>query len=57
MKILKKRLPKKWEMSCGILANLATELNLSLEEIASLNIKKLSSRKERGRLRGSGNER
>jgi hypothetical protein len=44
-------------MSCGILANLATELNLSLEEIASLNIKKLSSRKERGRLRGSGNER
>lgn len=39
------------------LAQLATELNLSLEEIAALNIKKLQSRKERGELHGSGDER
>ncbi len=39
------------------LSNLATELNLSLEEIASMNLEKLDSRKERGMLHGSGDDR
>jgi len=39
------------------LSQLATELNLSLDEIASLNIKKLYSRKERGQLHGNGDNR
>jgi len=39
------------------LAQLATELNLSLEEIAKGNIEKLFSRKERGVLHGSGDNR
>ncbi len=39
------------------LAQLSTELNLSLEEIASLNLEKLNSRKERGVLNGSGDNR
>lgn len=38
-------------------SQLATELNLSLEEIVSLNIEKLKSRKERGQLHGSGDNR
>lgn len=36
-------------------AAIAMEFNLSLSEIASANIEKLRSRKERGTLRGSGN--
>ncbi|MEK7624417.1 MAG: nucleoside triphosphate pyrophosphohydrolase family protein [Patescibacteria group bacterium] len=39
------------------LSQLATEMELSLEEIASLNIEKLKSRKERGALHGSGDNR
>lgn len=39
------------------LAQLATELNLSLDEIAWYNIEKLFSRKERGALNGSGDNR
>jgi len=34
------------------LSQIATELDLSLDEIASSNIEKLSSRKERGKLSG-----
>jgi NTP pyrophosphatase (non-canonical NTP hydrolase) len=39
------------------LANLATEIGLSLEEIARANLKKLASRKKRGKLHGSGDNR
>jgi NTP pyrophosphatase (non-canonical NTP hydrolase) len=39
------------------LAQISTELGLSLEEIASENIKKLQSRKERGVLGGGGDNR
>jgi hypothetical protein len=35
-------------------AVLASDLGLSLEEIARRNLQKLSSRQERGRLEGSG---
>jgi NTP pyrophosphatase (non-canonical NTP hydrolase) len=38
-------------------AQIATELDLSLEEIAKANIAKLQSRKERGSLSGSGDMR
>jgi NTP pyrophosphatase (non-canonical NTP hydrolase) len=40
-----------------MLANLAHELELSLDEIAIENIKKLKSRQERGVLGGSGDNR
>jgi NTP pyrophosphatase (non-canonical NTP hydrolase) len=39
------------------LANLAYELNTSLDYIAEQNIKKLASRRERGVLKGSGSDR
>jgi len=39
------------------IAQVATELHLSLEDIASNNIEKLFSRKERGQLHGSGDNR
>lgn len=39
------------------LAQLSTELGFSLEEVACLNIEKLRSRKERGKLSGSGDNR
>lgn len=39
------------------LSQLATELGLSLEEVAQKNLKKLSSRKQRGVLKGSGDNR
>jgi NTP pyrophosphatase (non-canonical NTP hydrolase) len=39
------------------LAQVAEEFNLSLEEVAENNIEKLRSRKERGVLRGQGNNR
>jgi len=39
------------------LAQIATELNLSLEEIAKVNLEKLKSRKERNQLYGSGDNR
>lgn len=38
-------------------AQLSTELGLSLEEVAELNIEKLKSRAERGVLHGSGDNR
>ena len=39
------------------LSQLATEVELSLEEIAALNISKLQSRKDRGQLHGTGDNR
>jgi len=39
------------------LAQIATELGLSLDEIASNNIQKLKSRKKRNKLHGSGDNR
>ena len=39
------------------LAQLATEFNLDLNDVAETNIEKLQSRKERGVLGGSGDER
>src|SRR6056297_437791 len=39
------------------LSQLARELGLSLEDIANFNIEKLQSRKERGKLKGSGDNR
>ena len=38
-------------------AQVATELDLSLEEIAEFNLEKLFSRKERGKLSGEGDDR
>ena len=38
-------------------AETASQLNLSLGQIADINIEKLYSRKERGKLQGSGDER
>ncbi|MDP2704031.1 MAG: nucleoside triphosphate pyrophosphohydrolase family protein [bacterium] len=38
-------------------SQVATELNLSLDEIAEKNIEKLFSRKERGVIKGSGDSR
>ncbi|RJO60247.1 hypothetical protein C4544_05755 [candidate division WS5 bacterium] len=38
-------------------AQLSTELGLSMEEVAETNIEKLYSRMERGKLQGSGDER
>jgi len=39
------------------LANLATDLKLSLDEIAKHNLLKLSDRKKRGKLQGNGDNR
>ena len=39
------------------LANIACELEVNLEDIAQANIEKLYSRKERGVLKGSGDDR
>ncbi len=39
------------------LSQLSTELNLSLSDIAELNIEKLQSRRARGTLHGSGDDR
>lgn len=38
-------------------ANVARYLNVSLSEVAEINIEKLSSRKKRGKLHGEGDER
>lgn len=38
-------------------ANLAADLGLSLEEVATTNLEKLASRKERGVIGGSGDDR
>ena len=42
---------------CWYISNLASELGFSLEEIAQMNLDKLYSRKERGKLQGSGDNR
>jgi len=39
------------------LAELATRLDISLDDIAEVNIEKLSSRKEHGTIKGSGDNR
>ncbi|MCS6961396.1 MAG: nucleoside triphosphate pyrophosphohydrolase family protein [Deltaproteobacteria bacterium] len=39
------------------LSNLCSELKISLDEVAKKNLEKLLSRKERGKLRGSGDNR
>lgn len=39
------------------LAQISTEIGLSLDEVASSNIEKLASRKERNKLAGSGDNR
>lgn len=39
------------------LAQLATELGLTLQEVAEANLQKLQSRQQRGKLGGSGDER
>ncbi len=39
------------------ISSLSTELNIDLEEVAKENIEKLSSRKKRNKLSGSGNNR
>jgi NTP pyrophosphatase (non-canonical NTP hydrolase) len=39
------------------LAQLSTEFGFPLEDVASLNLEKLASRKERGMLHGSGDNR
>lgn len=38
-------------------AQIATELKLSLDKIAQINIKKLTSRMERGKIKGNGDDR
>ncbi len=54
---IKKELSKELGDVLWYLSNLSTELGLSLEEIAFLNIDKLKSRQNRGKLRGSGDNR
>lgn len=54
---VKEQLKKEMGDVLWYLAQLATELDLSLGEIAKSNIEKLESRLERGRLHGSGDER
>jgi len=39
------------------ISNLATELNLSLDDIAKKNLDKLMDRKRRGKIHGSGDNR
>lgn len=53
----KKELAKELGDVLWYLSQLITELNLSLDKVASLNIDKLSSRKERDILHGSGDNR
>ena len=60
-----KKPSKKWKKDLGkeigdvlwFSAQLATELDISLLDIAEENIKKLKSRKKRGKLKGSGDNR
>lgn len=54
---IKRELTKELGDVLWYLAQLATELGLSLEDIAADNVKKLSFRQDRGRLRGSGDNR
>ncbi len=56
-RVAKEELSKELGDVLWYLAQIATEISLSLEDIASLNIKKLHSRKKRGALHGEGNNR
>lgn len=53
----RKKIGKEIGDTLWYLSQLATELDLDLEEIASSNIEKLFSRKERGTLPGRGDNR
>ncbi len=53
----KKELKKELGDVLWYLAQLSTELGLSFDDVACLNIEKLASRKERGMLPGDGNNR
>lgn len=53
----KKELEKELGDVLWYVSQIATEIGLSLEKIASGNIEKLYSRLERGKLRGSGDDR
>ncbi len=53
----KKALEKELGDVLWYVSNLATELELSLEDIARRNIEKLFSRKERDKLHGEGDDR
>ena len=53
----KKELLKELGDVLWYISQLSAELGLSLEEIASLNLEKLNSRKERDMLHGSGDNR
>lgn len=53
----KKQLSKELGDVLWYLANTATDLGLSLDEIALENLQKLQSRKERGVLQGNGDNR
>ena len=53
----KKYLQKELGDVLWYVSQLATVLDLSLDEIATVNTEKLQSRKARGKLRGSGDER
>ena len=56
-KNMRQKLKKELGDVLWYLANLATEIDLSLEEIAAANLKKLTSRKKRGKIHGSGDNR
>lgn len=53
----KKEIEKELGDVLWYLAQIATELNLSLSNIAKENLKKLKSRKERNKIHGSGDNR
>lgn len=53
----KKELVKEMGDVLWYLAQLATELGVSLDEVATINIRKLSSRQARGKIKGSGDNR
>lgn len=53
----KKEIKKELGDICWYIAAMCKELNLSMEEVAQDNLDKLASRKERGVLEGSGDNR
>ena len=53
----KKEIAKELGDVLWYVANLADDLDFSLSEIAQMNLDKLTSRKERGTLKGSGDDR